>query len=379
MAKRRRLTSLPFLSPVPSEPDPATAPVTATATSTTAPSRPPIAQVAGEAAATSALAELAETLDRARAEGRMIQSLPLDAIETDWLVRDRIALDDEGQEALIASIRARGQQAPLEVVDLRNGRFGLISGWRRLAALRSLQAETGEDRFATALAILRRPADAPEAYLAMVEENEIRVGLSYYERARIAARAVEAGVFADDTAALQTLFAAASRPRRSKIGSFLRIVRELDAALRFPAAIPERLGLRLSAALAEDPALAARIAEDLRRAAPENAEAELALLTRHATPAPAAPDGSAAESTGEKTRPTAQRTATTVSGPDTGPDTRATTGQGATPPNAAPADLEAPHLPIVTYEPERDRITLTGPGINSALAGRLRAWLASGQ
>jgi hypothetical protein len=35
----------------------------------------------------------------------------------------------------------------------------------------------------------------PEAYLAMVEENEIRVGLSFYERARIVARAAEAGVF----------------------------------------------------------------------------------------------------------------------------------------------------------------------------------------
>ena len=46
-----------------------------------------------------------------------------------------------------------------------------------------------------------------DAYVAMVEENEIRVGLSFYERARIAAKSVEAGVYPDDRAALRALFA----------------------------------------------------------------------------------------------------------------------------------------------------------------------------
>ena len=338
MAKRRRLTA------------PALVAETEATTPTPAPSRvrrAPIAEVAAEAAATSALTDMAERIERARAEGRMIQSLPLDAIESEYLVRDRMGLEEEGQAALIASIRARGQQVPLEVVDLGGNRYGLISGWRRLAALHTLYAETGEDRFASALAILRRPADAPEAYLAMVEENEIRVGLSYYERARIAARAVEAGVFADDTAALQTLFAAASRPRRSKIGSFLRIVRALDDALRFPAAIPERLGLRLAAAMQDDATLAPRIRDALQKTPPETADAELALLTRLVSSAPAG-----------------------------------TTGQGAATGTRAAAAL-APEaetdVPIVTYEPERGRITLTGPGINAGLARRLRAWLGEGQ
>ncbi|WP_209426832.1 ParB N-terminal domain-containing protein [Pararhodobacter sp. SW119] len=332
MAKRRRLTAAPLLAGSP--PAEAAAPIPLR--------RPPIAEVAGEAAATSALADMAQRFERARTEGRMIQSLPLDAIETDWLVRDRLRIEDEGQAALIASIRARGQQVPVEVVDLGDGRYGLISGWRRIAALRSLHEETDEARFDAALAILRRPADAPEAYLAMVEENEIRAGLSYYERARIVARAVEAGVFPGDTAALQALFAAASRPRRSKIGSFLRIVRELDAALRFPAAIPERLGLRLSAALAEDPDLGARITGELGQNPPESAEAELARLSRLAAPAPRTPPGQTRKPAGSATEPSAQ-------------------------------------TPIVTYEPERGRITLTGSGIDAALARRLRTWLSDGQ
>ena len=347
MAKRRRLTAAPLLAdPTPAAAAAATAPVPLR--------RPPIAEVAAEAAATSALEEMAQRFEHARAEGRMIQALPLDAIETDYLVRDRLGIEEEAQAALIASIRARGQQVPVEVVELGAGRYGLISGWRRLAALHALHTETGEERFAAALAILRRPADAPAAYLAMVEENEIRVGLSYYERARIVARAVEAGVFETDAQALQTLFAAASRPRRSKIGSFLRIVRALDDALRFPAAIPERLGLRLSAALQDDAGLASRIAADLRRKPPETAEAELACLDRHAAASRSDAikgEGAAPAKADPIRADTACETATEVA--------------------AAP--------PTVIYEPERGRITLTGSGVDAALARRLRTWLAEGQ
>ena len=353
MAKRRRLTAVSAMA------EPASAFLASLSAK-----RPPIAEVAGEAAATSALQEMADRFERARAEGRMIQSLPLDAVDAEYLVRDRLGIEAEGQAALIASIRARGQQVPVEVVALGEGRYGLISGWRRVAALRALHEETGEDRFATALAVLRQPADAPAAYLAMVEENEIRVGLSYYERARIVARAVEAGVFADEAEALRTLFAAASRPRRSKIGSFLRIVRDLDAALRFPAAIPERLGLRLSSALQEDAALAARIATELRRDPPESAEAELALLNRLAIPPRPEPVGDPAVGAGQGASPPA----TAPAGRDPGP--------GAALPTAPPAP---PETPIVTYEPERDRITLTGSGITASLARRLRTWLAEGQ
>ena len=79
----------------------------------------------------------------------------------------------------------------------------------------------------------------------MVEENEIRLGLSHYERARVAARATERGVFPSEKAALLALFATASRAKRSRIRAFLDIYHALDGSLRFPAALPERLGLRL--------------------------------------------------------------------------------------------------------------------------------------
>ena len=243
-------------------------------------SAPPIAQVAGDTALQAAVDDLSTEIRTARAEGRLVQQVPLNAIEETHLVRDRILVDGDEMTALVESLRARGQQTPIEIVKLAESRFGLISGWRRLTALKALYAETGEERFATVQALLRRPESASDAYLAMVEENEIRVGLSYYERARIAARAAEQGVYPDEASALRGLFASVSRAKRSKIGSFIVIYRALDDHLSFAAAIPERLGLSLSKALKEDPALGARIARELDEVKPGTAEIEAVLLTR---------------------------------------------------------------------------------------------------
>lgn len=238
----------------------------------------PIADVAREASVTAAAQEMAQTLSEARAKGRMVVSVPLDQVQLDYLVRDRVVVDDAEMQALKDSLRARGQQTPVELVDLGDNRFGLISGWRRMAALRALRDETEDDLFATVQGLLRQPEDAQDAYLAMVEENEIRVGLSYFERARIVAKSVEAGVFENDRAALLELFMSASRAKRSKIGSFLPVVRALDGALRFPEAVTERLGLSLSKALTENEDLAAQLRSTLTRAGADTPDQETALL-----------------------------------------------------------------------------------------------------
>ena len=235
----------------------------------------PVARVAGDQAQAAALRELADEMIRAREGGRMVLELPLDAIEAEHLIRDRLSVDETEMQSLKESIAASGQRNPVEVLDLGAGRYGLISGWRRVSALRAL-ADEGRAG-GTVLALLRRPEDQAAAYRSMVEENEIRADLSYYERARIVAKAVEAGVFEDDRAALQGLFGAASRPRRSKIGSFLPIVRALDGVLRYPAALPERLGLKLSQRLREDKMLPQKLLAALEQGA-ETPEAERACL-----------------------------------------------------------------------------------------------------
>jgi ParB family transcriptional regulator, chromosome partitioning protein len=251
--------------------------------------RSPIADVAADVATVAALQDLTQSLTAARSEGRLIQRLPLSEIDAAYLVRDRIGLDPEELASLSASLRLRGQQTAIEVADLGEGRpggrWGLISGWRRLCALRQLQRlQGGTD---TVLAIIRAPREAADAYLAMIEENEIRVGLSYYERARIVARAADQGVYPHDRAGLAALFSSASRSKRSKIGSFLRIVRTLDDDLRFPAALNERLGLALAVALDADPALAPRLQAALTAAAPATPAAEAVVIQRALRPATA--------------------------------------------------------------------------------------------
>jgi ParB-like chromosome segregation protein Spo0J len=227
--------------------------------------------------------EVSDVLEKAQAEGRMIQALPLDSIVSDHLVRDRMGSDPEEMQALKQSLEARGQQTPIEVTSLPlaadgRTRFGLISGWRRLQALRALSEETGEERFDTVLALLRQPRDQAEAYVAMVEENEIRANLSFFERARIVLKALNSGVFETEKQALQSLFSSASYPKRSKIKSFLPVVSALDGELRFPAQMTERTGLTLSKALADEPAVIDRIIEALRQEVPDTPDAETQVL-----------------------------------------------------------------------------------------------------
>lgn len=320
MAKRRRLTPPELASAVPqSRPGlsfDSGAPAMASA-------RPPVAQMAGAAANHAAFDEVARALETARAEGRLAIPLPLDLIAEDHLVRDRIAFDADEMTALEQSLSDRGQQTPIEVVALDGGRYGLISGWRRITALRRL----GQD---SVLAVVRRPDTAAEAYRAMVEENEIRSGISYWERANVAVGAAGLGVYPDVSAAIAGLFSSASRAKRSKIGSFAALVPVLGGALKFPTAIPERTGLALVAAL-EREGFVGRLKDALRKGSPTTAEAERAILER------------ALKKTGKDTAPAGQ-------GAEVGPGVFLKTAKG--------------------------RAVLSGPGVNEALLRDLGVWLA---
>ncbi len=271
MAKRKRLSAAnPAFMDAQLEP--------ATKGPFASPALPPIAGVAGDASATAALEELSRAVAQERAAGHMVLQLDLDQLDLNHLVRDRIAVDEDDMQVLMQSLKARGQQMPIEVMDIGDGRYGLISGWRRSQALTRLARETGDARFRVVLALVKQPHDAPDAYQAMVEENEIRVGLSHFERARIVVKSVEQGVFETEKKALQTLFASASRSKRSKIGSFISIVRHLDGVLHFPTAMGERLGLVLSKAMEENTTISARIHAHFTAHPPADSGAEQAAI-----------------------------------------------------------------------------------------------------
>lgn len=233
--------------------------------------RMPIAEVAGDTASRAALEEVAREMTLAEDEGRVVRKLPLDKVSAQHLSRDRLVMDDDELEALTSSIAERGQQTPIEVVQLGGGRYGLISGLRRIAALRALGAEH-------VLALVRRPDSSREAYRAMVEENEIRAGISFYERANIAFAAVGQGVYPDPRAAVKGLFAHAPKARRSKILKFVTIRETLGKTLRFPTSIPEHLGLAMAQAIEADRETATRISRTLTAAQPDTAEEERKLL-----------------------------------------------------------------------------------------------------
>lgn len=241
---------------------------------------PPVARMAGDAAARSALDELAHEMHQARENGRLVMELALDAIEAQHLTRDRMAIDPEDMDALIASIRSRGQQSPIEVVALDGGRYGLISGARRLAAFRHLKQATNNAQFDRIKALLRPASTAPDAYLAMVEENEIRSDLSFYERGRLAYEAARLGVFASPADAVKALFVHVSPSKRSKILNFVALHEALGPSLHFPEAIPEKLGLALVREIQRDPELGIRIRKGLEAETHTTAKDERALLDK---------------------------------------------------------------------------------------------------
>jgi ParB family transcriptional regulator, chromosome partitioning protein len=356
MAKRKRLTPAQpgYLTPAQSgNPDGARAPETKSmplgnSVANSAGISAPIAHVVGDASARAALDELSGVLREARDEGRIIDLLPLGAIDDSYLVRDRMEQDEDDMAALMASIAARGQQTPIEVIRLPEPAggmtHGLISGWRRLTALRRLCKGRSDSEFARIRALVIAPESAQDAYVAMVEENEIRVNLSFYERARIALRAVREGVYPTPRAALQALYISTSRSRRSKIGTFVTVVAAFDRVLKFPTAIPEKLGLSLARAIQRDPEFVARVTQQLRAAAPTAAAQEVQVLSAALDPDP----------------------------------------EPALPPHKAPAVRQsAPSVVQVQarsgislrFTPEKRRIELSGPQVDAALCDALQDWL----
>lgn len=221
---------------------------------------PPIAQVAAEAAAateplpTAVRAAQArdradaETLRAAQEEGRLIVELPVSKIVVEDPTRDRMTLDRTELEELKSSIAQSGLRLPIEVFELaepgQGQRYGLISGLRRLTAVREIGGPG-----ATIASLVRSPQDAASTVVAMVEENEVRSNLSHYERGRIAVLAVGQGHFTSSEDAIARLFSTASKAKRSKIRSFALIHEELGDMLSFPQGLTEKEGLRLANAL----------------------------------------------------------------------------------------------------------------------------------
>ena len=262
----------------------------------------PIAQIAAESAAAydprSAGQRVEAARDRQDAEahraaqgrGLVMLEVALDDIAADALVRDRVVIGAEELEELKSSISRNGLRLQIEVFaqEGEGPRYGLLSGYRRLMAVRALLDLTGEPRFATIKAVLRDPDAMGGAFAAMVEENEVRASLSQFERGRIAVIAAGQGAFPSVEAAVDGLFPVASKAKRSKIRSFALIFEELGDMLSFPDMIKEKEGLKLASALRDG--AERRLRDMLAEGVPDTPEAEAQLieaaLARLSAPAP---------------------------------------------------------------------------------------------
>lgn len=250
----------------------------------------PIAQIAAEAAdgfipGTPELRRdeaQAAAYRQAEGQGRLIQEVPLSAIDAASIQRDRMLVDPEALSELEFSIQANGLRLPIEIYPLKNPdggpTYGLISGYRRLLAFQNLSTQSGAREYNRIKAVVREPEQMGGAFVAMVEENEIRENLSHFERGRIAAIAAQQGAFKSTDAAIAEMFAAASKAKRSKIRSFAMIFEELGDVLMFPEALREKDGLRLAQALRNG--AEAHLRDVLAAGRAQDAKAELALIER---------------------------------------------------------------------------------------------------
>ena len=175
-----------------------------------------------------------------------LQHIPTAAIDADALPRDRSALSTRAMAELKSSIVAHGLRLPIEVFATESG-FGLLSGYRRLMAFRDLEEIHGA-RFATIPAFLRPPEDATTAFARVVEENDIREGISPWEQGRTLLTARAAGLETFD-AALQALYPFANRQKHSRLRMLAEVVEAMDDRIAEPETWSENRLLRLGTLL----------------------------------------------------------------------------------------------------------------------------------
>jgi ParB family transcriptional regulator, chromosome partitioning protein len=183
----------------------------------------------------------------------VIHQIPLAAIDDDALSRDRTGLDPEPLRELRDSILKSGLRMPVELFELAEPtgeqRYGILSGFRRIAAFRELHETYGLKAYAAIPAFVRAPADAAAAFAAMVEENAVRADLSPWERGRIAVIARDQGVFPTIEEAVDRLYPTANRAKRARLRAIARLAEVLEGTLTDPERLSERRAVRLADAV----------------------------------------------------------------------------------------------------------------------------------
>lgn len=186
-----------------------------------------------------------EAEERLRQAGNLIEDIHIESIDEGYFVRDRIVFDHDAFDELKTSIMQAGQKTPIEVTVISNPGeprlYGLVSGWRRLHAIRELSDDPG---FSTIKARVLQH-DLHSAMIAQSAENEMRKNISPFERGIFINRAVHAGAFKSVADAVENMFAGASASKKSKIRSFAKLAAYIGDVVQHPDLITEAMGLKL--------------------------------------------------------------------------------------------------------------------------------------
>lgn len=127
------------------------------------------------------LSGMARSLQAAAAAS--IRDIDLNLID-DSQFKDRIPDNDDSIMELAESIRSQGQLIPILISPVANGRYRIVYGRRRLAALRLLNLP--------AKALIRE-LDEDQAIIAQGQENSYRKDLSWIEKAVFARQLADVG------------------------------------------------------------------------------------------------------------------------------------------------------------------------------------------
>ena len=223
---------------------------------------------------------------RLKRAGLITDLIPLDAIDTRKLIRDRKPGPDFELAELVASIREIGLSNPIRVEPAGDGRYELIQGWRRLSAYRQLLEETGDaDRWGRIPAgISARGDELEQLYRRMVDENLVRKDISFAEMAQLALHYAMDPMTEehDPEKAVAILFKSAGYQKRSYIRNFIPLVEALGETLIYLNEVPRALGLALAQRLEEVPGTAAAIRAELKDWDTRAVKDELDILRRYA-------------------------------------------------------------------------------------------------
>lgn len=264
MAKKRRMFSIDMpteaapVQPAPEAPAPATQS-----------RRGPMASAISEAAESHRQRQEIEAQIRAENDalahehvrlknmGLIIELVPIDAIHTDKLVRDRAVAPDPELAELKDSIVEIGLSNPIRVEARDDGGYELIQGFRRLCAYKELAKTLGQEKWSVIPAVVTSAGDTLEdLYRRMVDENLVRKDISFAEMAQLALEYARdpATEEQDPDKVVALLFKSAGYQKRSYIRSFIKLIDALGDDLRHPTHLPRALGLALVALVERAPA-----------------------------------------------------------------------------------------------------------------------------